>query len=186
MKTLIINGSPHLKGNTHTLIDILVNNISGEYKIIDAYYTNISPCTDCGYCKKNEGCAKKDDMTTVYEHIDECDNIVIASPVYFGELTPPVLCIGSRLQANYCSINFLKNNKSQNPKKYGIILTGGGSSGNCVSAVKTAIILLKQMGKGEIFNPVYSLHTDLIPASEDKAAIENVLKLAGFFNSNKI
>ena len=87
MKTLIINGSPRVNGDTNSLINIVKERIGGEYKIVDAYRCNISPCLDCRFCWKNSGCAIQDEMQEVYDYINDCDNILIASPIYFSELT---------------------------------------------------------------------------------------------------
>lgn len=91
MKTLIINGSPRVNGDTNSLINIVKERIAGEYKIVDAYRCNISPCLDCRFCRENSGCAIQDEMQEVYEYINDCDNILIASPIYFSELTGKVL-----------------------------------------------------------------------------------------------
>ncbi len=181
-KTLIINGSPRTNGNTRFMIDLLSKKIIGKNNVVDAYYLNISPCVDCRRCRITEGCAIKDGMTEIYDCINGCDNIIIASPVYFGELTPPILSIGSRLQTYYCSSHFLHKEQILNHKKGGIILTGGGN-GSGDNAVKTAGILLKQMGVKTVYNPVFSLNTDKAPSSEDEEAITNVCKLADFLNN---
>ena len=86
MKTLIFNGSPRKNGNTVSLINRLMELMDGEFKVVDAYRSNISPCMDCRYCWKQPGCAIDDEMQEVYRYIEECDNIVIASPIYFSEL----------------------------------------------------------------------------------------------------
>ena len=44
MKTLILNGSPRIKGDTFSLIEKITEKIVGEYRIINAYRCNISPC----------------------------------------------------------------------------------------------------------------------------------------------
>ena len=36
MKTLIINGSPRKNGDTVSLINVLTEHLTGEYKIVDA------------------------------------------------------------------------------------------------------------------------------------------------------
>jgi len=87
MKTLILNGSSRINGDTANLIDKLVSVLHGEYKIIDAYRCNVAACMDCRYCWENRGCAIQDEMQDIYKYIEECDNIVIASPIYFSELT---------------------------------------------------------------------------------------------------
>ena len=95
MKTLIINGSPRVNGDTNSLINIVKERIGGEYKIVDAYRCNISPCLDCRFCWENSGCAIQDEMQEVYDYIQDCDNILIASPIYFSELTGKLLDVGA-------------------------------------------------------------------------------------------
>lgn len=87
MRTLIFNGSPRKNGGTSKLVKELKDHISGEVDVIDSYRTDISPCVDCRYCWTNDQCSINDEMQTVYRLIDEADNIIIASPIYFGELT---------------------------------------------------------------------------------------------------
>ena len=110
MKTLIINGSPRKNGNTTALVNKLTDNLQGEYKILNAYYCNISPCIDCRYCRDNIGCAINDEMQEIYDYILECDNILIASPIYFSEIAGKVLDFGSRLQT-YFSARHFRNDK---------------------------------------------------------------------------
>lgn len=180
MKTLILNGSPKKNGNTAALINLLTENLTGVYMITNAFESNISPCIDCGYCRKNGVCAVNDDMSGVYEYIKDCDNIVIASPIYFSELTGPLLSVCSRFQAFYCSRRYLNTEPIDTGKKGGIILVGGGD-GSFDTAEKTAGILLRQMGADTFFPPIVSHNTDIIPASEDQSAADDILKLADFF-----
>ena len=65
MKTLILNGSPRQNGDTASLIEKITEKLPGEYKIINAYRCNISPCVDCRYCRENRGCAIRDEMQEI-------------------------------------------------------------------------------------------------------------------------
>ena len=65
MKTLILNGSPRIKGDTFSLIEKITEKIVGEYRIINAYRCNISPCRDCRYCRENSGCVVNDENALV-------------------------------------------------------------------------------------------------------------------------
>ena len=76
MKTLILNGSPRKNGDTVGLINKLTEQLNGEYKIVDVYYSDISACVDCRYCWNNDGCSIKDEMTEIYYYIADCDNVV--------------------------------------------------------------------------------------------------------------
>ncbi len=66
MKTLIINGSPRINGDTASMLDIVKENIEGEYRVVDAYRCSISPCLDCRFCWENNGCAINDEMQEIY------------------------------------------------------------------------------------------------------------------------
>ena len=103
MKTLIFNGSPRKNGNTMALIEMITRNLQGEYRIVNTYNCNISPCVDCRYCWEQDDCSIDDEMQEIYAYIQKCDNIVIASPIYFSELTGKLLDVGSRLQRYFCA-----------------------------------------------------------------------------------
>lgn len=181
MKTLILNGSPRKNGDTAALVKLLTKMLKGEYKIINTFYSNISPCTDCRRCQKNGVCGISDDMNEVYEYTKDCDNIVIASPIYFSELTGTLLNVCSRFQSFYCSRRFLNTEPVKTRKKGGIILVGGGD-GNFDTAEKTAKTLLRQVGADSFFPLVCSHDTDNVPADKDQRAANGILKLADFFN----
>lgn len=183
MKTLIFNGSPRVKGDTAGLINIVTENIRGEYKLVNAYRCDISPCVDCRYCWKNSGCAIKDEMQSVYDYIQECDNIVIASPLYFSELTGKLLDVGSRLQT-YFSAGFLRKEKCiEKPKKGAVVLVGGGSGG-MDKAYDTACILLHDMNCRDI-RKVFCNHTDVTPAVENRQAVEELKDIIRYFNEGE-
>jgi len=180
MKTLVFNGSPRAEGDTASLISLLAKKLTGEIKVISAYRCSISPCMDCRYCKTNPGCAIMDEMQSVYSYIEECDNIVIASPIYFSELTGQMLNIGSRLQTYFCAKHFRKETPIAKEKKGAVILVGGGD-GDAAKAYNTACTLLRLMNCTDIFRMICSHHTDTTPAIEDRAAAEDIEELARFF-----
>lgn len=184
MKTLIFNGSPRKNGDTVSLINIILEDLKGEYSLVNAYDCNISPCIDCRYCRENPGCAVNDGMQEVYEYIRDCDNIIIASPVHFSELTGKLLCVGSRLQAFDCAECFRNEKPFIRPKKGGIVLAGGGA-GKPDRAVQTARILLHSMNCVRIYESVCSLNTDRIPAADDINVAGQLHGLAAFLNGQR-
>ena len=180
MKTLIFNGSPRRNGDTASLIETITEKIAGEYKIVEAYRCSISPCVDCRHCWKNSGCAIDDEMQEIYPYIQKCDNILIASPVYFSELTGKLLDVGSRLQTYYCARAFRKEEPVPKPKKGAVILVGGGD-GSIDTAYKTARILLRHMNCQSIHEAVYSHNTNEKPATEDKKVLAGIDSILHFF-----
>lgn len=181
MKTLIFNGSPRKNGDTSFLCKTLSDNLSGEVKVVYSFGSKISPCTDCRFCWKNVGCCIKDEMQEIYEDIKAADCIIIASPVYFSELTGTLLAMMSRLQTFYTSRRFLKVNQIEKPKIGGVILCGGGD-GSPEKAVDTAKTLFKFMNT-TLHTTIVSHNTDFLSAKDDENAIAQVKMLADFINS---
>ncbi len=180
MKTLIINGSPRVNGDTVSLVNILKEKINGECMTVDAYRCKVSPCTDCRFCWENSGCAIKDEMEQIYAYIQECDNILIASPIYFSELTGKLLDVGSRLQTYFCARFFRKEEPIVKAKKGAVVLVGGGD-GHIDKPYETACTLLHHMNCYNIHQVVFSHNTNDRPAVEDKQAINGINSIISFF-----
>jgi multimeric flavodoxin WrbA len=181
LKTLILNGSPRRDGDTAALIRELTNNVDDEVKMVNAYQDNIKACVDCRYCWHKVGCSIKDDMQEIYEYILECDNIVIASPLYFSELTGQLLAVLSRLQTYWSSKFIRKNYPIIKEKLGGVILVGG--NGTKDKASDTAGIILKLLN-AKVVSEVYSLKTDHVPSKDDEEALAEVRKMAIIFNDS--
>lgn len=181
MKTLIFNGSGRKNGDTENLIQELVQNLDGEYKIVNTFDGSIKACVDCRYCCTHPKCCVQDGWEEVASYLQECDNLVIASPIYFGELTGPVMSVLSRMQMFWAAKLFRKEALPIKPKRGGIILVGGGN-GSAAAAIKTASLLLRQMNAKEIGELVSCFTTDVCRAADDPAAVEQVKKLTNFFN----
>lgn len=183
MKTLILGGSPRKHGDTAYLIERLISGLDGKHRLVNAYDCDISACVDCRYCRENPGCDIDDEMQQVYGYIQSCDNIVIASPLHFSELSGRLLCVGSRLQTYFCARFFRGETPVPKPKRGGIILAGG--NGKPEKAAETARILLHDMNCYDIHKPVCSLSTDKIPASEDTEVLRRLDSLTAFLNEKR-
>ncbi|WP_419778977.1 flavodoxin family protein [Maridesulfovibrio sp.] len=100
MKVIVINGSGRKKGNSHTIVKALCDNLSqdAEVKIHELPGMKYSGCIGCMSCKgKAERCVIMDDLTPVYEEIHESDVVVLSSPVYFGDVNGQVKLFIDRL-----------------------------------------------------------------------------------------
>ena len=184
MKTLIFNGSPRKNGDTVSLLKALTQKLDGEVKIVNAYNCGISPCIDCRYCWKHNGCAIKDGMQEIYDYIQECDNVVIASPIYFSELTGMLLALGSRLQT-YVSAKYMRKETPIAKAKKGAVILAGGGSGGAERAYETAKEWLKLMNCTQNHELVVSRRTDKIPAKDDEQALAGVDSIAAFFQDKR-
>lgn len=65
-------------------------------------------------------------MQEIYDYILECNNILIASPIYFSEITGRVLDFGSRLQTYFSAMHFRNEKPIIKIKKGAVILVGAG------------------------------------------------------------
>ena len=119
-------------------------------------------------------------MQDVYNYIQECDNILIASPLYFSELTGKLLDVGSRLQTYFCARFFRKEEPVAKSKKGAVILVGGGD-GHIDKAYDTACTLLHHMNCHNIHEAVYSHNTNARPAINDETVLTGLNSVYDFF-----
>lgn len=183
MKTLIINGSPREQGNTAALIAELRRHLPGEIVEISAFRSNIAPCVDCRACWTTAKCAVQDDMQIIYD--DDFDNVVLASPVYFGTLPGQVLNLMSRMQPWHCATYFLKKPLEQKKKKAAVILTAGGK--NNTARTQHHILAMMRMlnAHGHEEHQVVSPMTDTLPAAQDENALKGVRALAAWLTEKE-
>lgn len=177
MKTLIINGSPRKNGDTMALINEMIKYLDGDKKIVNTYYDDISPCIDCRYCWKHNACSINDGMHDIYKLLDEVDNVIIASPLYFSELTGKLLSFASRLQRFYAQRCIRKISDFKLKNKKGVLIITGGGDGKPDPAIERAKIIFRHVN-AEIIGEIFSLNTDTIPAKEDLKALEKAKALA--------
>ncbi len=182
MKTLIINGSPRKGGETVSLINKLTEQLNGEYKILNAYYTSISPCVDCRYCWSNDSCAINDEMAEIYDYIETCDNVVIASPIYFSQPTGKLLDVCSRFQIYFAAKHF-RNKVPLTKAKNGAVILVGGGDGNPQKAYDTLSGILSHINVTNVYRLVGSFNTNELPATEDVQALKNINGLIEFLNN---
>ena len=179
-KTLIINGSPRIHGNTAAMIGELRRHLTGEVVELSAFRANIAPCVDCRACWDTAKCVVQDDMSILYE--DDFDNVVIASPVYFSTLPGSVLSMMSRMQPWHAATFFLEKPLKQRPKKSAALLTAGGK-GNQAGANHHLRAFFKMLNaKGYEEHTVCSPNTDTIPSWEDTEAMTKIKELALWLN----
>ena len=104
MKVLLINGSPHKKGCTYTAlheVERTLNEEEVETVMIDVP-SGIPSCSACGYCHRtHEGCILKDAVNETYGLLDECDGLVIGTPVYYAGPSGSLLSFLDRLFYSY-------------------------------------------------------------------------------------
>lgn len=104
MLVLGLQGSPRKKGNTNYLLTTFMQEAEktgARTHVIQAAKKNITPCLGCGFCEKNGFCVTQDDdmKPEIYPMLREADVIVLASPIYFYNVTGQIKLLIDRSQA---------------------------------------------------------------------------------------
>ncbi len=91
MKIVSLLGSPRKKGNSTTLATIITDTFAehGSETIIHSLNSlSFKGCQACYGCKsRSEVCILKDDLTPVLNDIHDADVVIMATPVYWGEVS---------------------------------------------------------------------------------------------------
>jgi multimeric flavodoxin WrbA len=86
MKVIAIVGSPHARGNTSYLADQALQELSSQgietEKIVLGQHV-INPCQGHEKCGTFTVCKQKDDAPGIIEKFNQADGVILASPVYF-------------------------------------------------------------------------------------------------------
>lgn len=178
MKTIVFYGSPARQGQTKDLLDELLTELEGEIKFVDCYHTDIAPCKDCRYCFTKRGCAIQDGMQELYDEIDRCDAVVIASPMHFGIMSAPMFSVFTRLQSYWSNRNIRHNDADRPNPKYGALLvTTGGKWVNMELLMQGVSEFAFDHMEAECIGTVFAYQTDTHPIKDDDRVKEKARDL---------
>lgn len=100
MKALMINGSPHSKGNTSIALDEMAKVFRDEGIEIEVLHVgnkDIRGCIGCGRCHSTGRCVFDDIVNETAHLFEECDGLVVAAPVYYGSANSTLVSYLTRL-----------------------------------------------------------------------------------------
>jgi multimeric flavodoxin WrbA len=91
MNIVCLLGSPRKNGNSATVAEKLLSHareLGAETETIYLNELNYRGCQACYACKNgSEDCVLQDDLTAVLEKVRDADALVLASPVYYGDVS---------------------------------------------------------------------------------------------------
>lgn len=139
-KVLVLLGSPRKKGNSAQLAEKIASGAESEGAEVQRVFLHdleIKPCKSCYACQVpgNKGCAVDDDMQKIFPAMMEADAWVLASPVYWFNMSAQL-----KLWMDRC---FAFPAYAENPfagKKIAIAMSYGGDDpfdSGCVNALRT-------------------------------------------------
>lgn len=111
MKVLMINGSPRANGNTNVALREMEKVFAGEgieVEILHVGNQAIRGCIACGSCGKTGKCVFDDMVNEAASKFEECDGLVVGSPVYYASANATLVAFLTRL---FYSTHFSKTMK---------------------------------------------------------------------------
>ena len=140
MKVLVLLGSPRKMGNSAILAERIAGGAKSAKAMVETIYLhgmNIAPCKACFTCQKknSKGCSIKDDMQGIYAKLIEADAWVIASPVYWFNMSAQ-----TKLFMDRCFALPAYQKEPFFGKRIAIAMTYGGEDpfdSGCVNALRT-------------------------------------------------
>lgn len=103
-KIVILNGSPRKNGNTSALVKAFTQGAERAGHTVTEFFLDrmdIHGCKGCfgGHSGRDCPCVQHDDMDQIYPVVKECDVIVLASPLYYWNLSGQLRTAVDRLFA---------------------------------------------------------------------------------------
>ena len=122
-KIIIINASPRKKWNTAQMCESFAKGAKeagAEVRTINLYDVDFKGCRSCFACKMKNGknfgrCAFPDGLTAILDDISQSDGLLLATPIYFGDVTGVMRSFYERLVFPF--YQYIADGESLAPKK---------------------------------------------------------------------
>lgn len=130
MKIAALLGSPRAGGNSAAIARRFIEKagkLGAETSVFELNRLSYRGCQGCYACKKAlDHCALKDDLTEVLHAVQEADVVLLASPVYYGDITAQLKGFIDRTYS-YLKPDYITNPEPSRlaPKKLVFALTQG-------------------------------------------------------------
>lgn len=108
MEILSLIGSPRKNSNCEIIVDEIAKGAEENGHTVTKYIINdldVAPCSGCELCNKGNDCRYEDDGTEIIDKLANGDSVILASPIYFGQMTAQAKTIVDRF---YSIFNNLK------------------------------------------------------------------------------
>ncbi len=144
MLVLGINGSPRKKSNSGFLLDTFLEEaekLGASVDLIDVPRRNIKPCMEYTVCEKRGTCPIQDDMSSEgYTLLRRADVVVVATPVFFYNMSAQLKALVDRCQALWARKYMLKLKDPAGRHRRGYLLSVGATRGkNLFDAIELSI-----------------------------------------------
>lgn len=154
-------GSPHKNGYTKKALNSVISELNAEYEFefVDSFTENITPCNDCGFCKKINKCIFSD-FDKIDKSLRGCHLIIIATPVYNASFPAPLKAIIDRSQLYFNMKTKLKINPFNQPKKAILVATCGSNNSHYKELLLNQLKLFFVLINAKLCKTVFVDNTD--------------------------
>ena len=185
---VIVLGSARMTGNSTTLANSVGKTAEEMGATVKTYKLNkmsYRGCQGCERCKKSDDarCHLEDDLTEVLDSVEKADGLVLASPVYFGDVSSQLKAFIDRTYS-FMKPQFTERDdpsKLEAGKKMLVILTQGDKESVHDDIFKRYRDFYVEYG----FSPIKELRIGSVDKIGDvkkkKGAIESAKKAASLF-----
>ena len=150
-KIMIIDGGPRKNMNTAAMVEKFAEGAreaGAEVKIVRLYDIDYKGCRSCMACqlkdKRVPSCRFKDGLTDILAECAAADGLVMASPIYYGEITAQLRAFWERLTFPWLSY---KHGSFAAPKKMPVtfIYTMNGTPQNGEQVSQSSMQMVEMM-----------------------------------------
>ncbi len=178
MKILALQGSPRTKGNTQTVLDMVLagaKEAGADVGVVQLIrLKNLQGCLECFECQKKPhvpGCPVKDELQKVIVKAVKADLVIMATPVFCWSPAWPLKIAMDRF---FCTFKFTRDGTYKcllkGRKLAAVITAGGGDDGGADLVAETC----KRMAK---FSQTKWLGAFVVGKAESPAALRADKKL---------
>ncbi len=173
MKVLLLNGSPHVHGNTALALAELEKTFAAcgvETELIQVGSKAIRGCMACNYCYEHGKCVINDLVNEVAPKFEAADGIVAASPVYYASANATLVAFLDRM---FYSTGF---DKTMKVGASVVVCRRGGASASFDELNKYFTIANMPIASSQYWNSVHGL----VPgdAAQDAEGLQTMRTLA--------
>ena len=129
-KILLVSASPRKGGNSDTVVETLAADLRDcEVTVFKMREKDCRPCRGCAACQGRvpRTCVQRDDITALLPLIEDCDGIVLASPIYNWQITSQAKLFIERLYPFFRADGKGMSNTGKYGKKAALVCSFGGS-----------------------------------------------------------
>ena len=181
VKVLILKGSPRIDGNTWIMADRIAAGAEEVRAQVESVYLNgldIQPCDHCDSCKGGHdvGCVVEDDMQDLYPKLRAADAILIASPVYWFNVSAQVKAVIDRI---YALAGDEPTDHALSTKRFGVVMAGEDKDpfvAGAVNAFRAFQDMFRYIG-AELVGLVFGCALDLGEIRKKPAELEEAFEL---------